>query len=207
MGRRTGRRPGPNTTRAAILDAARRAFERHGYADVSMRQVARDAAVDPALIRRFYGDKHGLFLAVARVSYDPRRLAALLAESGTPALGHRLVATAVRLWESPVGAALVAAIKASPGLAAAMVGDLAETILHEASATLPGSPHEQRLRVALVEIQLGGLFVTRYLLTTEPIASLERDELIQALAPLVHHLMTGPLPPTLRSATPRRSGP
>ncbi len=191
--RRTGRRPGPNKTRAAIVAAARRAFERDGYVGASVRQIAREAGVDPALIRKFYGDKHGLFLAVARVTYDADRIVSLLTDSGSEGLGYRLVATATRIWESPAGAALVAAIKASPKLATAMVGHLAETILVASRATIPGCAHERRLRVALVEVQLGGLFVTRYLLKTEPIVSLERGELVRAMAPIVQHLMTGPI--------------
>jgi AcrR family transcriptional regulator len=54
---RTGRRPGPNRTREAILDAARRAFAERGYDAVSLRAVARDAAVDPALVHRFHASK------------------------------------------------------------------------------------------------------------------------------------------------------
>ncbi len=196
---RTGRRPGPTLTRSAILAAARQAFERDGYAGTSLRQVAREAGVDPALVRRFYGDKHGLFLAVAELRYDADRVAAALADSGPEGLGYRLVDTATRIWESPGGAALVAAIEASPKLAKAMVGHLAETILVASRATIGGPEAERRLRVALVEVQLGGLFVTRYLLRTEPIASLERRQLVVALGPLVQHLVTGPLPGATRS--------
>lgn len=48
-------------TRQAILDAATARFEREGYDDVGVRDIARDAGVDPALISRYFGSKEDLF--------------------------------------------------------------------------------------------------------------------------------------------------
>jgi AcrR family transcriptional regulator len=78
--RRTGRRPGPNRTRAAILAAARSAFAARGYDAVSVRAVAREAGVDPALVHRFYGSKEELFVAAMELPLSPGQLVpALLA--------------------------------------------------------------------------------------------------------------------------------
>lgn len=190
---RTGRRPGPSTTREAILTAARKSFERVGYTATSIRAIAREAGVDPALIRKFFGDKQRLFLAVAHVTFDPRRLANRIAEHGIDGLGPRLVATALNVWESPAGTGLVAAVNGSPKLAAVLARDLAHAILNTAETTLPGTEEQRRLRVALVEIQLAGLFTTRYLLRIEPITSLDRDTVAANLGPLIQHLLTGQL--------------
>jgi AcrR family transcriptional regulator len=191
--KRTGRRPGPSTTREAILTAAQESFEQVGYTATSLRAIAREARVDPALIRKFFGDKQRLFLAVAQVTFDPRRLATRLAECGPDSLGPRLVATALKVWESPAGTGLVRAVNGSPKLAAGLAGDLAHAILTAAETTLPGNEEERRLRVALVEIQLAGLFMTRYLLHIEPIASLDRETVAVNLGPLIQHLLTGQL--------------
>lgn len=51
-------------TRDLILDAARERFARQSYDDVGLRDVARDAGVDAALISRYFGSKEDLFGAV-----------------------------------------------------------------------------------------------------------------------------------------------
>ena len=56
-----GRRPGPSTTRDAILAAARERFAEYGYDRVRMRDVAADAGVDVALVTYHFGSKDGLF--------------------------------------------------------------------------------------------------------------------------------------------------
>jgi len=62
--RRTGRRAGSSGTRDAILDAATKLFGERGYDGASIRTIAAAAAVDPALIRHFFGDKQTLFATV-----------------------------------------------------------------------------------------------------------------------------------------------
>ncbi len=61
--RRPGRRPGANETRGAILAAARNAFATHGYEKATIRGIAREADVDPALVHHFYGSKAEVFQA------------------------------------------------------------------------------------------------------------------------------------------------
>ena len=55
---------GGGDSRAAILDAAEAQFSEHGFDAVTMRQVARRAGVDSALLHYYFGDKRGLFDAV-----------------------------------------------------------------------------------------------------------------------------------------------
>lgn len=51
-------------TREAILDAAEALFSQHGFYGVTIREVAREAGVDTALIHYYFGAKRGLFDAV-----------------------------------------------------------------------------------------------------------------------------------------------
>ena len=60
---RTGRRPGTPDTRDAILAVARRRFATRGYEATSLRGIAADAKVDPALLIHYFGTKEGLFTA------------------------------------------------------------------------------------------------------------------------------------------------
>src|SRR5690348_1657231 len=52
-------------TRASILKAARERFAAEGYERTTMRAVAADANIDPALIARYFGNKEGLFAEAA----------------------------------------------------------------------------------------------------------------------------------------------
>jgi AcrR family transcriptional regulator len=50
--------------RAALLQAARRLFLKHGYAKVTARQIAAAAQTTPAMIHYYFEDKDGLFRAM-----------------------------------------------------------------------------------------------------------------------------------------------
>ena len=51
-------------TRESILDAAEDLFSKHGFYGVTIREVAREAGVDTALVHYYFGAKRGLFVAV-----------------------------------------------------------------------------------------------------------------------------------------------
>ncbi|WP_189219286.1 MULTISPECIES: TetR/AcrR family transcriptional regulator [Streptomyces] len=52
-------------TRSALLAAARQRFGKYGYDGTSIRDIARDAGVDAALVYRYFGSKEALFDAVS----------------------------------------------------------------------------------------------------------------------------------------------
>ena len=68
MAVKTSRRPGRPTSgtgrkadrRAKILDVAEHAFAEKGYAPTSLRAIAAQAAVNPALITYYFGSKEKL---------------------------------------------------------------------------------------------------------------------------------------------------
>lgn len=51
-------------TRETILDAAEDLFSKHGFYGVTIREVAREAGVDTALVHYYFGAKRSLFDAV-----------------------------------------------------------------------------------------------------------------------------------------------
>lgn len=55
---------GAADTRDLILDAAEDLFSKHGFYGVTIREVAREAGVDTALVHYYFGAKRGLFDAV-----------------------------------------------------------------------------------------------------------------------------------------------
>ncbi|HST90638.1 MAG TPA: TetR/AcrR family transcriptional regulator, partial [Brevundimonas sp.] len=55
---------GSADTRDLILDASEDLFSKHGFYGVTIREVAREAGVDTALVHYYFGAKRGLFDAV-----------------------------------------------------------------------------------------------------------------------------------------------
>lgn len=60
----------PEQTRARLLAAARELFADAGYHGVSLRQIAKIAGVQPAMVAYHFGDKDGLHDAVTNAYYD-----------------------------------------------------------------------------------------------------------------------------------------
>ncbi|MFD7719095.1 TetR family transcriptional regulator [Streptomyces sp. NPDC059814] len=79
------------TGRGAILRAARRAFTQRPYAEVTIRQIAADAGVSPALVVKHFGRKEELFNTVA--DFGPA--AAELFDAPLALLGRHMVVTLV----------------------------------------------------------------------------------------------------------------
>jgi AcrR family transcriptional regulator len=193
--RRTGRRPGPNQTRAAIVRAARAAFAERGYDAVSIRSVARDAGVDPALVHRFYGSKEALFIAAMELPVAPSALVAGLLSEGVDRLGERLVRTFLELFDRPEAfAPFLALIRGavSNERAAAL---LREFVTREVLGRLAAaaSPDRPDLRAALAGSQIVGLAMARYVVRIAPLAGADRETVVKCVGPAIQRYLTGEL--------------
>jgi AcrR family transcriptional regulator len=73
-------------TRARLLDAARIRFQDQGFDATTVREIASDAGVDPALVMRYFGTKEGLF---AEITLTEVPVVDVL-EGDRATLGHRL---------------------------------------------------------------------------------------------------------------------
>ena len=58
-------------TRAAILDAAKAQFALLGYDRAVLRDIAREAGIDVALVKRYFGGKEALFVEALKASFAP----------------------------------------------------------------------------------------------------------------------------------------
>src|SRR5262249_59787957 len=89
------RPPKSDRTRAAILKAAQELFAELGYERTTVRDVAARAAIDPAMVMRYFGSKEGLF---ARASAFDLKLPDLTKTRPTQ-LGNTLITHFLELWE------------------------------------------------------------------------------------------------------------
>ena len=190
-----GRRPGGPDTRGQILTAARRSFADKGFAGTTIRGVAGDAGVDPALVHHYFGAKDDLFLAALEIPVDPRTLVPSVFDEGVEAAGERLVRLFLSVWDDPhTRLPLVALVRSSlvqEGPESLLQQGMLRMVLAPLRAVLP--PDEADRRVQLVISQLAGLVVTRYLLELEPLASMPAEDLVTAVAPTLQRYLDGPL--------------
>src|SRR4029453_18775916 len=99
---RTGRRPGNQDTREAILDAARDAFAERGYDQASIRAIATGAGVDPALVHHYFGTKEQLFLATVEAPIAPGAVVRAVLAGDEAQLPERLLRQFLSVWDNPV---------------------------------------------------------------------------------------------------------
>jgi AcrR family transcriptional regulator len=191
-----GRRPGGPDTRGEILAAARKSFADKGFGRTTIRAVAGEAAVDPALVHHYFGSKDDLFLAALDLPADPRALLPTVFDDGVSGAGERLLRLFLSVWDDPhARLPLIALVRSS------LAQEAPETLLQQVllrlvldpmRAALPAAEAEQR--VQLVASQMVGLVVTRYLLALEPLASMPAEQVVAWVAPNLQRYLDGPLP-------------
>lgn len=192
--RRTGRRGGSPDTRGAILAAARTAFAARGFAHASVRAIAADAGVDPALVHHYFGTKAQLFRAVLDFPVDPAQLLGAVLGGDPDTVGVRLVHTVLGVWDSPAGAAAVALLRSAlsdQGAARLVQEFLLRQVFGPVREALGIDGPDAALRTGLVVTQVAGLVVLRHLLRWEPVASTSPDALAAAVGPTVQRYLTG----------------
>ena len=109
-----GRRPGGPDTRGEILAAARRSFAEKGFGGTTIRAVAGEAGVDPALVHHYFGAKDDLFLAALQIPVDPRALVPTIFAPGVEGAGERLLRVFLSVWDDPhTRLPLIALVRAS----------------------------------------------------------------------------------------------
>lgn len=193
---RTGRRPGNQDTREAILTAAREAFAERGFDGASIRTIAAAASVDPALVHHYFGSKDQLFLAAIEAPINPAALLERVAAGDRADVGDRLVRTLLSVWDSPAGAAAIALIRsavANDAMAKLVRQFIVDRLVRHALVRMGVDKAEAPLRATLVASQMAGLVMVRYVLKAEPLASASPDAIVTMIAPTVQRYITGPI--------------
>lgn len=177
-----------NATRADILAAARARFGVDGYERTTMRAVAADVGVDPALVFRYFGTKQELFADAAELTVGLPDLTCV-----APAeLASVLIPHFVAVWEHD-GTFLAL-------LRTAMTSPVAVETMREAftaqvaPALAPVTPDHPQQRAALLGSFVIGLAVSRYVLRTPGVVEMGHDELTRWTGPVIAHILTGPAP-------------
>lgn len=98
--RRRGRRPGHDDTRGLIRAAAARLFQTHGYDRVSLRAIAREADVDPALVHHYFASKADLFSqAIFEVPWEGDEYVRSVVAGDREDVGRRVARAFLEFWD------------------------------------------------------------------------------------------------------------
>jgi AcrR family transcriptional regulator len=190
-----GRRPGAPDTRSEILGAARALFASRGFAGTSVRAVAAEAGVDPALVHHYFGTKDDLFVAALQLPVDPRELLAPVLAQGLDGAAERVLRVFLGVWDNPEHRLPFL------GLVRSVLEPEGERLLREGFIPVVMIPvgealgvERPQVRMPLVATQILGLILVRYVLAVEPVASMSADEVVAHFAPVVQRFLADPLP-------------
>jgi len=188
---RTGRRPGTPATRDAILAVARRQFATRGYDATSLRAIASEAEVDPALLIHYFSSKEGLFVAATGLPADMPEMFGSLATLPVPEAAEALIRMYLKAIDSDKSRnALLALVRSavSNDQAAAMFREFVTAALLNIIARLTGHP-DAHLRASLIAAQLVGIAMLRHVIRVEPITKASPDQIVTLVAPVIEHYL------------------
>ena len=190
--KKAGRRPGKTATKDQIISAAQTFFAKNSYDQTTIRDIAKHAQVDPALVMHYFRTKQELFIAAMTPPQNiPQKIAKAL-QGDTETLGLRLATLFVGFLENKTTNHIVVGVLRAvihvPGAASLLKAILVSPILTTFKNS--GKLDNPELRATLVQTQLVGLVITRYILKIEPLASLPTDKLIAYLAPTLQRYLT-----------------
>ncbi len=202
-----GRRPAGSGTRDAIVKVARQQFSERGYTRTTLRSVATDAHVDPRLVLHYFGSKQGLFVQSVELPLSAAVIIERVFAAGDTEVASRAAELFVSILEDRaqrgVLTALLRAAVSEPEAADAIREVLTTQLLMPIAERVGGT--DPGLRASLMASQLVGLAMARHVVAIGPLAGASREQLVQALTPVMEHYLRGswvrPTPATPDGAT------
>ncbi|TGG91739.1 TetR/AcrR family transcriptional regulator [Natronospirillum operosum] len=168
-------------TRSAILATAKMLFAEHGYEGTTIRAVAREVGVDPALVMQHFGSKDRLFAAAALSTVDTDSL--VQAEQGD--LAQMALEHIFADFEDPERRAGAVAL-----LRSCLTHSVARQVLRDevmgktqaqVARTIGGE--DAALRAAVLNASTLGLTIARYLLEDPVLAGASQGDIERVMLP------------------------
>ncbi|MGW6499981.1 TetR/AcrR family transcriptional regulator [Nonomuraea angiospora] len=189
---RPGRWRSGAESRQRILEAARALFREHGYGGTTVRAVAAQAGVDPAMVFYFFKNKQGVFAAATEMPPHLPSAIESIFTGGLDGIGERIIRTLLENLDKSARTPLVMLTRSAPTHEAseALLREFIDREITSRLAAMLDTP-DAALRAGMVNVQILGLAVARYIVRLEPIASASTDELVARLGPVVQQCLTG----------------
>lgn len=189
------RRQDNGSARDDIVHAAQRLLLGQGIHDISLRAIAREARVDPALVLYYFASKEDLLFEALGATLRPLMKGVFRAGELRPGVGSSAITQFLRFWDTgdrgKTFATLIQTAASEGRLAKGLRGFFWSQIANQFSGLLPKD--ELPARVGLLTTQMVGLGAARYLLRLEPIASASVESLAKSIGPTLDRYLTGPV--------------
>src|ERR1700756_454548 len=171
-------------TKAVILAAARERFGSAGFQAATIRAIAADAGVDPAMVMRYYGNKDKLFAAAAEFNLRFPDFATMDPQQ----VGRSLVRHFLERWEGDEAMVILLRSSATNGEAAQRMQEIFGTQLQPLVASL-GPAEESAVRAGLIATQILGMALCRFVLRLPPVVAMTREEIVDWLGPTIQRYL------------------
>lgn len=174
------------TTKSLILTAARERFATDGYDRATIRAIAADANIDPAMVMRYFASKERLFAAAADLDLE------LPDMEQTPSdhIGVTLAAHFLERWERDDALMILLRTGVTNETVGERIQAIFATQLTPVVTKLVGDPAEAATRAGLVASQVLGMALCRYVLAFPPVAAMSHDEVVDWIGPTLQHYLT-----------------
>jgi AcrR family transcriptional regulator len=189
---RSGRRPGNVDTRGRVLAASRAEFAAKGFHRATIRGIAAQAGVDPALVHHYFGSKEDLFAASIDLPIRPTELADAVLADGIECAGRNIATLFFSVWENPeTRDPLLAMLRGAFGTeqGAAVLREFFGTAMLGRVAPVIGGV-DAELRVSLAVSHLLGVAVLRYVVGFPSLEKVPVEDLIEMISPRVQSYLS-----------------
>ncbi|WP_406311465.1 TetR family transcriptional regulator [Streptosporangium sp. NBC_01639] len=187
--RRPGRRPGSADTRGQILAAARETFAEKGFDKATVRGIARQAGVDPALVHHYFASKEGMFVAAMELPVEPESLIPMIVSGPREEVGERLTRFVLTMTSAAEARQPVLALARTAMTNDRMAAMIREFVTHAILNRVAEALQIPPIRTEAAFAQLFGVVLMRYVVKLEPLASVDVEELVELLAPTIQRYL------------------
>ncbi len=175
-------------TKASILSAARERFAAVGFEAATIRAIAADAGIDPAMVIRYFGTKDRLFAAAAEFDLRFPDLSGVDRDH----VGEALVRHFLARWEGDEALILLLRTSTTNQEAVQRMRKIFGGQLEPLVAKLVGSAAD--VRAGLIATQILGLAMCRYVVELPPIAGMTHDDVVAWVGPTLQRYLDGAPP-------------
>ncbi|TMR89768.1 TetR family transcriptional regulator [Nonomuraea basaltis] len=172
-------------TKAAILAAARARFAADGYEKATIRAIAAEAGIDPAMVMRYFGSKEKLFATAAEFDLRLPDLNQVPRER----LGETVIRHFLERWQADDALQILLRTTVTNEAVAARTREVFGTQLAPMMVALAGG--RAATRAMCVASQVLGMALCRYILKFPPAVDMSDDELVEWLGPTLQRYLTG----------------
>lgn len=188
---RAGRRPGQTESRERILEAARSLFGQKGYGATTIRAIAAEADVNPALLHHFFGTKEQVFAAALNFPVNPVVLVPRILDGPREEIGQRMVRLILEVWRDADARQSFLALLRSVASHDAAVLMLREFLEHAVLARMSAALGVPRLRLTAAAAQVVGLALVRFVIGLDPLASADEEAIVRLVGPVIQYYIDG----------------